>query len=115
MLLEHAWLAPLDKPSTIIEEDSALSSRTPTPPQDLLLKPEGGEDKKLDAVAPSTEPSPRVPALSLPTKVFDQEVADWVVAAVERRRTGKMGKSAPPPLHAAPLDAVTSPTVERRL
>ena len=44
--------------------------------------------------------------------VLDKEVADWVVNAMERRRNGKIGKKAKPALHAAPLDAVPSPTPE---
>ena len=42
----------------------------------------------------------------------DAEVADWVVAAIERRRNGSMGKSAKPALHAVPLDTVHSPPLE---
>lgn len=39
--------------------------------------------------------------------VLDKEVADWVVASMERKRLGKMGSKAKPALHAAPLDAVS--------
>ncbi len=46
-------------------------------------------------------------------RIVDAEVAEWVAEALERRRTGRMGKRAPPPLHSAPLDAVTSPALER--
>lgn len=49
--------------------------------------------------------------LSIPG-VLDREVADWVVDAMERRRNGSMGKKAKPALHAAPLDAVPSPSKE---
>lgn len=34
----------------------------------------------------------------------DKEVAMWVKDAMERRRSGLMGKSDKPALHAAPLD-----------
>ncbi|KAI9741758.1 MAG: hypothetical protein M1834_000144 [Cirrosporium novae-zelandiae] len=41
----------------------------------------------------------------------DKEVAEWVVASLERRKNGQMGKSEKPALHAAPLDAVPSPKI----
>lgn len=44
----------------------------------------------------------------------DKEVADWVHAAIERRRNGTMGKKTKPALHTAPLDTtVGSPAVEQ--
>ncbi|KAL8927296.1 MAG: hypothetical protein Q9208_002473 [Pyrenodesmia sp. 3 TL-2023] len=82
MLLRHPWLTPLLKPPTITEEDE-------------------------DAAAADDAPSSDSP--SDPT-VLDQEVADWVKGAMERRRNGTMGKKSKPALHAAPLDAVPSPT-----
>ena len=42
----------------------------------------------------------------------DQEVAAWVVGAIERRKAGKMGKGVKPALHAAPMDALPSPAPE---
>ena len=45
-------------------------------------------------------------ALSL---TADQEVAAWVMTAMEKRRNGRLGNSAKPALHAAPLQAVPSP------
>lgn len=44
--------------------------------------------------------------------VFDREVAKWVLGAMERKRSGIMGKRAKPALHAAPLDAVPSPSLD---
>ena len=41
---------------------------------------------------------------------FDKEVAQWVLSAMERKRNGTMGKKVKPALHAAPLDAVPSPS-----
>lgn len=41
--------------------------------------------------------------------VVDKEVAQWVIDAMDRKRNGTMGKKAKPALHAAPLDAVTTP------
>lgn len=41
------------------------------------------------------------------TTTADAEVAEWVVAAMERRRTGRMGGSAKPALHAVSLDSVS--------
>ena len=47
--------------------------------------------------------------------VVDQEVAEWVLQAIEKRKSGKMAKAVQPALHAAPLDAVVSPATERVL
>ena len=85
MLLRHPWLAPLLKPPTISEEDEDEEENDPDEPQNY------------------TSPDP---------SIFDKEVADWVVDAMERRRSGRMGNKAKPALHAAPLDAVPSPTPE---
>ncbi len=82
MLLRHPWLTPLLKPPTITEED---------------------EDASAADDAPSSD-SPSGPG------VLDREIADWVRGAMERRRNGTMGKKSKPALHAAPLDAVPSPT-----
>jgi len=90
MLLQHAWLAPLAKPETITEEDEeeaevAAAEESPNT---------NGADLSPQAVQP----------------VADREVADWVISVIERRRQGKLGKGAQKPaLHAAPLDAVSSP------
>lgn len=84
MLLQHAWLAPLLKPQTIVEED---------------------EDELADGVA-----GLKVEEES-EAGVMDKEVADWVKGAIERRRAGKMARKEKPALHAAPLDAVASPGV----
>lgn len=82
MLLRHAWLAPLVLPSTIAEDD-----------EDSV-----GEAGSDEATA---------------TDVVDnKEVAQWVLDAMERKRNGTMGKKAKPALHAAPLDAVPSPSLE---
>ena len=86
MLLQHAWLAPLIKPPTISEEDEEAA--------------EAGEvTSTLEGIDPTTA---------------DKEVAAWVIQAIERRRSGAMGKKVQPALHAAPLDAVTSPVVETK-
>jgi mitogen-activated protein kinase kinase len=95
MLLQHAWLAVLDKPATIEEED----------------------EEAAEEAAANGEPLAQVASpQSVPTKVddggfIDREVGEWVIGAIERRRNGTMGKSAKPALHAAPLDAagVASP------
>ncbi|KAL8998229.1 MAG: hypothetical protein Q9188_006149 [Gyalolechia gomerana] len=82
MLLRHPWLTPLLKPPTITEED------------------ENGPN--ADSESPNDSRSD--------TSVLDREIADWVNGAMERRRNGTMGKKSKPALHAAPLDAVPSPT-----
>jgi len=43
----------------------------------------------------------------------DKEVGAWVLAAMEARKNGTMGKKAKPALHAAPLDAVNSPPPDK--
>jgi mitogen-activated protein kinase kinase len=91
MLLQHAWLAPLAKPETITEEDE-------------------------DEVAAATEAEGGVAAGDKGTPepvetVFDNEVADWVKGAIEKRKKGQMKRAEKPALHAAPLDAVQSPSL----
>ena len=70
-----------------------------------LLKPPtiSEEDEEVDGDAPIDE--------STALAVIDEEVAQWVNDAMERKRNGKMGKNAKPALHAAPLDAVPSPSL----
>lgn len=79
MLLNHGWLAPLSKPATISEEDE-------------LEEELGGLDLEGDTGKPNS---------------YDKEVAEWVMAAIEKKRSGKMGEVAKPALHAAPLDSVS--------
>ena len=87
MLLQHAWLAPLMKPDTITEEDEEAA--------------EAGEIP-LDAGASGSS--------GADGEFLDKEVGEWVIGALDRRKRGVMGKSAKPALHAAPLDAVGSPS-----
>ena len=87
LLLQHAWLAPLVKPQTIVEED---------------------EDEDASAAPPSASAGDR----GGEEKVFDADVAAWVVDALGRRRRGELGTAAQPALHAAPLD-VGTPQVEQ--
>ena len=95
MLLQHAWLAPLDKPNTITEEEEE----------------EDEENASSDHVGSS---SPNGTTSHLDNGgFFDRQVGEWVVDALERRRTGVMGKSVKPALHTAPLDVVSnSPQAE---
>ncbi len=44
--------------------------------------------------------------------VIDKEVSQWVTGAIEWKRNGTMANKSKPALHAAPLDAVNSPTTE---
>jgi mitogen-activated protein kinase kinase len=90
MLLQHAWLAPLAKPDTITEEDEEEV--------EAAHEASGGE-----AAGDQGLPEPI-------EVVEDKEVADWVKASIEKRRSGKMKGVEKPALHAAPLDAVQSPT-----
>jgi mitogen-activated protein kinase kinase len=91
MLLQHAWLAPLAKPETITEEDEEEAENMAA-----------AEPGSADALKGSPHPI---------DDVVDKEVADWVKDAIEKKRSGKLGKGAQKPaLHAAPLDAVSSPS-----
>lgn len=81
MLLKHPWLASISKPSTICEDDEETDGLT-----DDDIPPASGENS------------------------FDREVADWVNGAIERKKSGLMGTSAKPALHAAPMDSVSPPS-----
>lgn len=90
MLLQHAWLAPLAKPETITEED------------------EDEVEAAHDAVAGTAAGDTGLP---VPVEiVYDEEVANWVKGAIEKKRRGQMKNAEKPALHAAPLDAVQSPS-----
>ncbi|KAK5048965.1 hypothetical protein LTR84_005387 [Exophiala bonariae] len=80
MLLRHGWLAPLMKPPTISEDDEAEQAAEA-----------GIESVFTNGSAPDTA---------------DKEVAEWMKAALERKKAGKMAVSKKPALHEAPLDAV---------
>ena len=87
MLSRHPWLSPLLKPPTISEDDE-------------------DEDTGVGSDAST------VIGVGGGATTADKEVAAWVTHAIEMRRLGKMGKRLAPALHAAPLDAVTSPSKE---
>ena len=88
MLLQHAWLAPLAKPSTIIEEDEDEAAEAVANGE---MKPRDAEEAAAQTGAPAEE-------------FVDREVGEWVMQALDRRKRGVMGKAAKPALHAAPLD-----------
>lgn len=90
MLLQHIWMAPLVKPSAIVEEDEE----------------ENASPNHVNTPSPLGTPPP---AIELPPNTVDPEVAEWVIGAIERRKQGKMNRSVKPALHAAPLDAVSTP------
>ena len=90
MLLSHAWLAPMIKPDTITEED-----------EDEVAEAEAAESGVAAGDQGPAEPS---------DDVVDKEVADWVKDAIDKRKRGVLGKAPKPALHAAPLDAVSSPS-----
>lgn len=98
MLLQHAWLAPLVKPATIMEDDEEEEDITG---DDAASLGSAGSRGSTDSDERNT--------------VSDKEVAEWVKAALERRKNGTLGKgrnTEKPPLHAAPLDAMSSPSRE---
>lgn len=70
------------------------------------------EDEEAAEAGADTETGASPPTTPEGAPVEDKEVGDWVRDALERKRSGKMGKGATPALHAAPLDAVVgSPRV----
>ncbi|KAI9848801.1 MAG: hypothetical protein M1838_000354 [Thelocarpon superellum] len=87
MLLRHGWLAPLLRPPTDVDPLSGSKGGFTT----LEHTSNGFPD------------------------TADEEVATWVGTAIERRRSGTMGKSDKPALHAAPLDAIHSPPEEKKV
>ncbi|KAH9808415.1 MAP kinase kinase PBS2 isoform A, partial [Teratosphaeria destructans] len=71
MLLQHAWLAPLIKPATILEEDEEAAEAAHAAGQDITAAADGdGEDE---------------------AGFVDREVGEWVVEMLERKRRGLMG------------------------
>lgn len=102
MLLTHPWLTSLTKPAAIMEEDEDAEEEAANAPAIVPVEH-----------APAGEGADKTP--ELPDNVLDVEVAEWVIAAIAKRRAGKLGKSEKPALHAAPLDAVTSPAAERTM
>ncbi|KAI5367933.1 Putative serine/threonine-protein kinase, active [Septoria linicola] len=92
MLLQHAWLAPLDKPATITEEDEDAEAAA-----------------EAAAAAGEDIPEPASEASSLPLEdqgeFVDREVGEWVIEALRRKKAGILGQSTRPPLDVAPLNA----------
>ncbi|PSN75010.1 kinase-like protein [Corynespora cassiicola Philippines] len=97
MLLQHAWLAPLIKPDTITEEDEEAAE----------AEAEAQAEVANDGAELTEAKGPPEPVEA----VVDQEVADWVKETMEKRKNGTLGKGVQKPaLHAAPLDALSSPS-----
>lgn len=69
-----------------------------------LLKPPTISEEDEDLVDEEVDQKAITPG------AFDNEVAQWVSSAMERKRNGTMGKKAKPALHAVPLDAVPNPS-----
>ncbi|KAK4556807.1 MAP kinase kinase Wis1 [Recurvomyces mirabilis] len=95
-LLQHAWLAPLAKPETITEEDEdeeAIAEKmaaTSIDPKELTAVKIDEAERNLD-------------------RIFDKEVSEWVIQAIDKKKRGVLGQHAKPALHAAPLHAVGTP------
>ena len=94
MLLQHAWLAPLIKPETIMEEDEEAAEAAAeaeangeAPPPTAANGGGGGEGEEVNG------------------GFVDREVGEWLLNALDRRRRGVLGTSVKPALHTAPLDA----------
>lgn len=129
MLLQHAWLAPLQKPAMILEEDEDVTSPVEPVSDKNEAKSADGGAKSDDVDNEGKESAPAAAPSSI-TQVVDEEVAAWVLKALDRRRQGRFGKDdggkddgsdgnaaagcgggsakpQAPALHAAPLDAVS--------
>jgi len=72
-----------------------------------LMKPPTISEEDEDAEVFPTGSDPGIAVTA------DKEVSDWVIGSMERRRAGAMGKKQKPALHAAPLDAMPSPSIEQ--
>lgn len=84
MLLQHAWIAPLVKPETIVEADEEAAE----------LAAAKGEDVVSEEIEVGGEGG-----------FVDREVGEWVAQALEDRKRGKSKVSVKPALHSAALDA----------
>lgn len=116
MLLQHAWLAPLSKADTIgviAEEDEEEEEMATAVPDSENATPTGSsteitpDDTEIATLV--VEEVKNETVVTLQPDVVDREVAEWVLGAIARRRSGKMGHAAPPALHKAPLDVVGTP------
>ncbi|KAF1811849.1 kinase-like protein [Eremomyces bilateralis CBS 781.70] len=94
-LLQHPWLKILSQPEVIPEEEEEETSK-------LAAEPDSDQGPDTD------EDELRLVSTPLQGDVHDQEVADWVVQALEKRKDGLLGKQSKPALHAVALDAVES-------
>ena len=97
MLLQHAWLAPFDKIDTISEEDEEAAEA-------------GGTDGSKAAIPQAEQDG----ALGEKEQYVDKDVGEWVREQIRKKKEGLLGKHRKPALHAAPLDAVPSPTLPKR-
>ena len=98
MLLQHAWLAPLDpdKIDTISEEDEEAAEAA----------------HANGTVSETTVSRPQIDGEG--QQFVDKEVGEWVRQQIQRKKDGLIGKHRKPALHAAPLDAVPSPVAGKR-
>jgi mitogen-activated protein kinase kinase len=110
MLLNHPWLAPLAKPTTIEEEEEEDEEAA-----DKKDKKDGKVDGEVDdgkvdgemddGAAAVTE---TIASLKLSSGTEDEEVAAWVMGVFNKQKAdGTNGASLKPALHAAPLDSVS--------
>lgn len=104
MLLQHVWLAPLNKVETITEEDededgAAVESSVSTDTgSNVQIVESGGTD------GPASKGDGMVDEHG--EKWIDRDVGLWVREQLDKKRQGRLGKHRSPALHAAPLDAV---------
>lgn len=87
MLLQHTWLATLNKVDTISEEDEEAAEAGVDP---------GSSARNSDDVDEDGE------------RWIDRDVGLWVREQLQKKREGRLNKHKSPALHAAPLDAAAS-------
>ena len=93
MLLQHAWLAPLEgKAIDVITEEDEDAPAPAYPVASAVA------DELAVTAGPDVDENG--------DKWIDREVGEWVREQVRKRKEGLLGKHRKPALHAAPLDAV---------
>ncbi|KAF2148452.1 kinase-like protein [Myriangium duriaei CBS 260.36] len=98
MLLQHAWLAPLEgKDMNVIAEEDEDAANAPSESPAVAA----AEDELTVQVDSTVDDEGH--------KWVDKEVGEWVREQLRKRKEGRLGKHRKPALHAAPLDAVPSP------
>ncbi|EEQ89671.1 hypothetical protein RJZ56_000159 [Blastomyces dermatitidis] len=106
MLLRHPWLSSLMQPP----ENHRPTEKDNNDDDDAKTDGDKPNDNDTDVTSKKSSSKPRPSSLF---ETADEEVARWVVDALDRRARGVMGNQQRPALHAVALDAVPgSPLLE---